>query len=387
MMWRFWFLLSAVLLVKDAGGRYVKWDSVAWPKKVNYPSYQPEEEDFSSSVVAMESSSVVSEQDMKFGEDDQSNWASSSQQGFSEVVTGSESAGPYRTVVQYDPGDVSETHHLGSVETWSFKPNVALETPELSSSLFEQGHLYQGSSGVWVPRESVQSGLGHQGPYRVPSPGQSTRPPHRGLSHPHPQGPQHGRPFHSRPRSKAPAFLPQMKSSLSSLASENLGVGSARDPQKSSRRHPPWVEGKWQPSSRHSEMWGSGVPTTSYLFNGDDARKKHGFRGPPYSHDMHKGQHSGLYRPWEHSQTQLWGSGVPTTYPQTDWDDAHKRHRFPGHPHTQDMHKGHSSGPYHPSGQTAQSQLWGSHVTSSHPSGQKGQYDLLHSKGTSAQTA
>ncbi|XP_076875905.1 uncharacterized protein LOC143525617 isoform X2 [Brachyhypopomus gauderio] len=380
MMWRhrrFWLLLSAVLLMKDAAGQDA-WDSVAQPVKAPYLHRRPEVEDFSSSVVAMETSSVVSDQDVKFSEVDvQSNWASGSQQGSSEVLIERESAGPYRSVVHRDqkfPGAVSETQLLASssVDAWSSEPSVALETTELSSSLFKQGQLHQGSSvgldsvsraqgfqrpytGSWVQKETVQSGPSH----RVPSSGQTTRPPYRGPSH-HPRGPQRGLPLHSRPLSKTdPGFVPQTKLSLSSLASESLGVGPARDPQQSDRWPPTWVASKWQPSNPQSEMWGSGVPSTGYDVDGDDAQKRHGFPGRPHSQDMHKGQHSGPYRPWE--QSQRWGSGVPSTGYDVDGDDARKKHWFPGRPHSQDMHKGQHSGPYRP---WEQSQRWGSGVPS-----------------------
>ncbi|XP_076844079.1 uncharacterized protein LOC143488957 [Brachyhypopomus gauderio] len=314
---RFWLLLSAVLLIKYAEGQ-----------DATYHPTQPGVEDLSSSVVTMGSSSVVSEQDLKFSEDDiQSDWALSSQQGFSDFLTAeSESPGSFRSVLQSDqmfPGAVPDAQFLGSsyVETWSSEPNGALETPNLSSSHFEQGELYQGSvsldsvsraqgfpnlnPGVWVPREMVQSGPSHHGGYMVPSSGQSTRPPYRGPSHPRPQSPHRGLPLRRRPLSKPPAFLPQTKLSLSSLASESFSVGSARDPQQSSRRHPPWVPGKWQQSSPHSEMWGSGGPA-SYQFNSGNARRKHRFPGRLYSRDMHKGKPSRRYHPWERSsQSQI----------------------------------------------------------------------------------
>ncbi|XP_076875893.1 uncharacterized protein LOC143525610 isoform X1 [Brachyhypopomus gauderio] len=385
MMWRhrrFWLLLSAVLLMKDAAGQDVAWDSVAQPVKAPYLHRRPEVEDFSSSVIAMETSSVVSDQDVKFSEVDvQSNWASGSQQGSSEFLIERESAGPYRSVVHRDqkfPGAVSETQLLASssVDAWSSEPSVALETTELSSSLFKQGQLHQGSSvgldsvsraqgfqrpytGSWVQKETVQSGPSH----KVPSSGQTTRPPYRGPSHHHPRGPQRGLPLHSRPLSKTdPGFVPQTKLSLSSLASESLGVGPARDPQQSDRWPPTLVASKWQPSNPQSEMWGSGVPSTGYDVDGDDAQKRHGFPGRPHSQDMHKGQHSGPYRPWQWSpQSHMWGSGVPSTGYDVDGDDARKRHWFPGRPHSQDMHKGQHSGPYRP---WEQSQRWGSGVPS-----------------------
>ncbi|XP_035389467.1 DNA-directed RNA polymerase II subunit RPB1-like [Electrophorus electricus] len=164
MMWwsrRFWLLLTALLLVKDAEG-YRVWNE----NPLGQPGNATDMGDLPSSVASMESSSPFLQQGLESSENEaaKSRWASSSGKGFSEDLTEIGTAGYYQSVLQSGqklPETVTQTQLQGPSSHEHTGGNVALNTP-LSSRLFPQGRLYHGSSdGV----DTDSSAQGFRSPY------------------------------------------------------------------------------------------------------------------------------------------------------------------------------------------------------------------------------
>ncbi|KAK1800253.1 hypothetical protein P4O66_000204 [Electrophorus voltai] len=265
------------------------------PGKASYLPPQTNIGDLTSSVASIESTSPFFQQELDSRQNEAvaSRWASSSEKGFSEDLTETGTTGYYQSVFQSGqklPETVSQTELLGPSSHESSDGNVAINAP-LSSRPFAQRRLYRGSSdGV----DTVSSAQGFPSPYTSDS--QQTARRAQQSSSRHPYG---------------------------TIASQLAKKGKISSLQSA----------VWSPES---QIWGSGVTSTSPQPVGQYECKSHSRYGHLGSQDGHPGS------PYQPSGQ----AGHPGSPYQPSGQAGH-----PGSPYQPSGQAGHPGSPYQPSGQ------------------------------------
>ncbi|XP_076859391.1 uncharacterized protein LOC143512682 [Brachyhypopomus gauderio] len=298
MMWwcrRHWLLLTAVFLLRTADGLVVRnkrvplslygatvSGSVAQHQGVHDLPYVTKTAGSAPSVAGMQSRSVLPQQvsDPSWTQVVQSSCGSSDQMVLPGSETASGSAGIYQSVFQSGqqvPGHVTQAQLPGSsgnVET-HFQgqgSKSVLGNPQVSSNLFQQGALHQGSSdslatvssaqgfpswstGSKGHATSVQSAPNNQGVYWTLTSGQSTY-----LPPENPQPPTH---VPSQPQSYPQFLLPSDSQTVGVSASTSQQGSSGGQYQSSSWSASPVMKSRLLLLSSPSSPMHSSVTSTS----------------------------------------------------------------------------------------------------------------------------